>query len=83
MKLTENDQGNALAQSLLGVMYAKGRGVPQDNLYAHMWFNIAASSGDKDASKGRDITAKEMTAPQIAKAQELAYECVRKEYKGC
>jgi uncharacterized protein len=81
--MKENDQGFARAQFGLGAMYDQGKGVPQDLIYAHMWFNIAASSGDKDASKGRDITAKEMTASQIAKAQELARECIRKKYKGC
>jgi TPR repeat protein len=39
-------QGDADAQSNLGVMYGKGQGVMQDNVYAHMWWNIAASSGD-------------------------------------
>jgi uncharacterized protein len=45
--------------------------------------NIAASSGDQDAVKYRDIFAGEMTPAQIAEAQKLARECVRKEYKGC
>ncbi len=48
-----------------------------------MWFNIAAASGDKEASKNRDIVAKELTPTQIEKAQKLASECVAKEYKGC
>ena len=48
-----------------------------------MWSNIAALSGYKDASKNRDLIAKKMTPTQIEKAQELARECVRKEYKGC
>src|SRR5208337_2841275 len=38
------DQGNALAQLGLGVMYANGHGVPQDYVRAHMWFNIAAAA---------------------------------------
>jgi hypothetical protein len=48
-----------------------------------MWFNIAASSGDTDAVKKRDIIAKRMTSAQIAEAQKLARECVRKNYEGC
>ena len=56
----------------------------QDNVYAHMWFNIAASSGDtENASKNRDILAKRMTPADISTAQKLARECVRKKYKGC
>ena len=63
-------------------MYALGDGVIQDNVYAHMWWNIAASSGHKNASKNRDIIAKEMTPAEISAAQKLARECVRKKYKG-
>ncbi len=78
------EQGGTFAQNNLGRAYAKGQGVIQDNVYAHMWFNIAASSGEsKNASKNRDIVAKRMTPAQIAAAQKLARECVRKKYKGC
>ena len=65
------------------MMYANGDGVIQDNVYAHMWFNIAASNGDKDAVKNRDIIAKKMTSSQMAEAQKLARACVEKKYKGC
>ena len=77
------EQGFADAQYSLGVMYGLGQGVLQDNIYAHMWWNIAAVSGYKKASANRDIIAKEMTPAQIEKAEQLAQECVRKEYKGC
>ncbi len=33
----------------LGLMYHKGEGVPQDLVLAHMWCNIAASNGYKNA----------------------------------
>ena len=77
------EQGDAGAQYNLGLMYGTGQGVIQDNVYAHMWWNIAASSGDKDAIGSRDIIAKRMTPSQLEKAQNLARECVRKNYKGC
>jgi len=77
------EQGNARAQFNLGVMYKNGQGVIQDDVYAHMWWNIAASSGNKNAVKSRGIVAKRMTPSQIAKAQKLARECVKKNYKGC
>ena len=32
------NKGVVEAQFNLGVMYAKGEGVPQDNVIAHMWF---------------------------------------------
>jgi hypothetical protein len=77
------EQGYADAQNNLGVMYYKGQGIPQDYVYAHMWFDIAATSGHKNGSINRDFIAKEMTPAQIEKVQELAQECVRKEYIGC
>jgi TPR repeat protein len=77
------EQGFANAQSNLGLMYAYGQGVIQDNVYAHMWWNIAASSGHKSAVENRDIVAKQMTPARIEDAQKLPRECVRKKYKGC
>jgi len=77
------EQGNSTAQNNLGVMYVIGSGVIQDNVYAHMWWNIAASAGDESASKNRDRVAKNMTSADISKAQQLARECVAKNYKNC
>ena len=78
------EQGYARAQTNLGVMYGNGEGVPQDYVRAHMWLNVATiSEGDKNSSKNRDIVAQRMSANQIKKAQKLARECVRREYKGC
>ena len=77
------EQGDADPQFNLGLMYYWGTGVPKDFVYAYMWANIAASSGSKDATNGRDIIAKIMTSAQIEKGQDLARECVRKNYKGC
>jgi len=37
------EQGYAPAQYNLGWKYYEGKGVIQDNVYAHMWWNIAAS----------------------------------------
>ena len=65
------EQGNPSAQFSLGIMYDNGEGVKQDNIYAYMWYNIAASSGDKDASKNRDKVAKEMNPADISAAQKL------------
>ena len=73
----------ASAQSNLGRMYGNGEGVLQDNVYAHMWFNIASSNGSETARENRDIAAKRMTPNQLAEAQSLARECVKKDYKNC
>ncbi|VEI56242.1 tetratricopeptide repeat protein [Haemophilus influenzae] len=43
------EQGNALAQMMLGVMYAKGRGVKQDDVEAVKWYRKAAEQGYADA----------------------------------
>ena len=77
------EQGDASAQFNLGIMYGKGQGVIQDNIYAHMWWNIAASSGDSNATEGRTIVEENMTTADISKAQELARQCVNKNYKDC
>ena len=77
------EQGHANAQFNLGDFYSLGEGVIQDDVYAHMWLNIAASSGNENAKKGREIVSEYMTKEQVAKAQELARECVKKDYKGC
>ena len=37
------EQGNAMAQSNLGLMYENGHGVPQDDVQAYMWFDLATS----------------------------------------
>ena len=66
------DQGNALAQTILGVMYENGQGVAQDYVQAHKWFNLGAVSGNAIAVKNRDIVAAKMTPAQIAEAQRLA-----------
>ena len=34
------EQGSAANQSLIGMMYTDGLGVPQDSVLAHMWFNL-------------------------------------------
>ena len=75
--------GNAVAQYNLGQMYIDGNGVPKDYIRAHMWADLAASSGIKLAGIARDTIAKRMTPADISAAQKLARECVRKKYKGC
>jgi len=43
------EQGNALAQYVLGNMYANGEGVPEDDAEAVRWYRLAAEQGDADA----------------------------------
>ena len=64
-------------------MYYNGHGVPQENIYAHVWFNIAASNGSDMMAGNRNIVVERMTKDQIEEAQRLARECVKKDYKDC
>jgi TPR repeat protein len=66
------EQGVPTAQRALGMLYAEGRGLPQDYVLAHMWANLAASTGNETARENRDNIADRMTPEQIAEAQRLA-----------
>jgi len=77
------EKGNADAQYLVGGMYATGQGVIRDWVFAHMWGNLAASNGNENGGKLREIAAKNMTPADLSTAQKLARECVLKKYKGC
>ena len=43
------EQGDARAQYNLGVLYRKGRGVPQDDVQARRWYEKAAAQGQAKA----------------------------------
>ena len=84
------EQGYASAQTNLGFMYGKGHGLPQNYVLAHMWYNLAALQGEElsldsgDGESGnRDKIARRMTPAQIARAQELAAQCLASNYQDC
>ena len=77
------EQGDASAQYNLGWMYYLGKGVIKDYVYSHMWLNIASSNSAEKAGELRDVLAKDLTPQQLERAQQLARECVAKDYKGC
>ena len=65
-------------------MYSMGQGVIKDNVYEHMWDNIANSNGNYDGKKLMDYLLRQgMTPSQVEKAQDLAKQCLKKNYKGC
>ena len=68
------EQGHAVAQNNLGVMYFNGQGVAQDHVQAHMWFALAASQGERGATINRKRVARLMTPEKIAEAERLARE---------
>ena len=56
----------------LGVIYAKGLGVPTDYVRAHMWFSLSAARGEKIAVSTLEMAERQMTPAQITEAQKLA-----------
>ena len=72
------EQDLPLAQFNLGILYSDGRGVPQDDISAHMWLNIAAAGTTGEvremAVRARDEVAARMTFFDRSEAQRLARE---------
>jgi uncharacterized protein len=72
------EQGHPMAQFNMGSLYEDGRGVPEDLVLAHMWFNLAAAAfpwpGDmrSRAFLRRDRVAERLTAAQLRDAQQRA-----------
>jgi len=62
------EAGNMHAQYAMGLMYAEGRGVKQDEIQAYVWLSRAAEQGDQDATTLRYVLLSEMDAGQIAAA---------------
>lgn len=58
----------------LGIMYSAGRIVPTDKVAAHMWFNLAALKGYREAVALRRELAEEMSEIEVAAAQRAARE---------
>ena len=71
------------SQYSLGAMYYQGQGVNQDIVIAYMWFYVAAKNGNSRSKGNVNVLAKEMKPKQITKAQKLARECIKKNYKDC
>ena len=76
------EQGNALAQMIIGIMYEDGQGLARDLVRAHMWLNLAGANGNKDARRSRDRIARQLTPAQVATAQKLAREWAKKYGQG-
>jgi len=76
-------QRDARSQVQVAQAYWEGEGTAQDYIYAHMWYNFAAAQGNEVGITMRDILTDQMTASQIEKAQDLARQCLKKNYKDC
>ncbi len=53
------EHGHAKAQFDLGVMYRKGRGVPQDDKEAVRWYRLAAAQGLAEAQNNLGVMYRE------------------------
>lgn len=80
------EQGNAAAQLSLGVMYATGRGVPQDYTEALRWYRLAVKQGKAEApslmgvqyEKGQGMPQEYVCAYTFAAAKNKSNVTVRK-----
>ena len=61
---------------MLGLMYDKGHGVPQDFILAYKWLNLAAARAPKRERdyflRLRNAVASKMSLAQVAEGQRLA-----------
>jgi len=72
------EQGRATSQLTLGVAYATGEGVPQDNVEAYKWLNLATTYADaserEQNAEVRDTVAERLTPEQRTEGQKLSRE---------
>jgi len=66
------EQGDANAQTVLGLEYIVGGGVPVDHVRAYFWLNLAAAQGNEIAKNSRDSITTRLTKEQIAEAQRMS-----------
>lgn len=76
--LVEAEQGDVDAMYAMGLIYAEGRGFPQDECQSFMWLTMAADQGDKDALVLRNTVAFQMSSEQFDEAQRLIEEYRRR-----
>ena len=60
-----------LAQNNLGHLYSYGLGVPKNNIFAYLWYQIASLNGYKKANKNLVSLKSEMSLAEIQTAKKL------------
>ena len=75
--------GSTTAMANIGNMYEVGAGVEQSNIFAHQWYNLAASNGDLTARENKKIMENAMTRLEISLAVSLAKKCMLSGYLDC
>jgi Sel1 repeat len=76
-------QGNAKAQSVLGMMYHRGQGVARNSARAFIWLSRASASGDVRAKAELHDVSQTMTPQELSQAQEMAKACEASNYREC
>jgi TPR repeat protein len=77
------EQGNAKAQSVLGVMYRRGEGVARSPVRAFIWLSRAAARGDTKAKVELRDVSQTMTPEELSQAREMAQACEASNYRNC
>jgi TPR repeat protein len=77
------EQGNAKAQSALGMMYRRGQGVARNSVHAFLWFSRAAARGDTRAKVELREVSQTMTPEELSQAREMAQACEASNYRSC
>jgi len=72
------EAGFETAQMMLAFKYALGNGTEKSMQTAYTWFAVVAEAGNETAVAYREKAKLELTAEQIAEAQKLAQEWIKK-----
>lgn len=78
--LTQAELGDVNAQYGMGLIYAEGRGVQQDDALAFLWLTLAGDQGDQDALSLRDVIGANMSEADHTRALMLYKE--RRPFNG-
>ena len=65
-------QGDAVAQYMLGRLYEEGRGIDRDLVQAYAWYDLAANGGYSDAAGARNRLAGQLSGTQVQTASDLS-----------
>ena len=57
-------------------MYSRGEGVPEDLVFAYLWYDLSAAQGNETAQSKKNVIEQRMTREQIAEAQRLSREWI-------
>jgi len=66
------EHGLADSQYNLGILYETGLGVPMDRVTAYKWYTRAATAGDAEAARRRDLLKAKLDPAALARAEKLS-----------